>query len=316
MSRSRVLITCPQLQRTVDEHRSTFDRHGIDPIVPPVVQQLTESQLIELLPGVDGIIVGDDPLTADVLASATSLRIISKWGVGVDNIDLATAAELGIPVTNTPGMFGDEVADVVIGYLILLARHLHHVDRQVREGLWAKIEGVSLAGRTLGIIGLGAIGRAVAVRAAAIGMSVIGSEVFEPNATAAERQGVAVMPRDEVLATCDTLSLNCPLTQQNRHMIDARALALMRPGAWIINTARGGLIDEPALVAALASRHVAAAALDVFEVEPLPPDSALRTFDNVILGAHNSSNTREAVHRTSLLAIENLVRGLEERQRA
>jgi D-3-phosphoglycerate dehydrogenase len=312
---ARVLITCPQLQRTIHEHGATFDAAGIGIIVPPVVQQLSEAELIGLLPGVDGIIAGDDPLSDRVLQSADRLRIISKWGVGVDNIDLGAAAELGIRVTNTPGMFGDEVADVVIGYLILLARQLHRIDERVRTGEWAKIEGVSLAGRTIGVIGLGAIGRAVAERALALRMRVIGSEVSEPNAAAAEHLGVAVMPFGNLLREADVISLNCPLTAENRHMLDAAAIASMNRGAWIINTARGPLIDEAALVEALVAGQVGAAALDVFEVEPLPMDSPLRRLGNVILGSHNGSNTAEAVRRTSIKAIENLVRGLAEVQR-
>jgi D-3-phosphoglycerate dehydrogenase len=312
---TRVLVTCPQLQRTIDEHRSTFAAAAIEVLLPPVVQQLSEAELIEHLRDADGIIVGDDPLTEAVLERATRLRTISKWGVGIDNVDVAAAARLGIRVTNTPGMFGNEVADVVIGYLIMLSRQLHRVDDRVRRGEWAKIEGVSLAGRTLGIIGLGAIGQAVGRRGIALGMTVIGSEVFEPNAVAAESLGVAVMPQKRLLRECDVLSLNCPLTVENRRMIDADALASMRRGAWIVNTARGPLVDEIALVEALRSGQIGAAALDVFEVEPLPADSPLRTFDNVILGAHNSSNTAEAVRRTSVQAIENLIQGLAEVRR-
>jgi D-3-phosphoglycerate dehydrogenase len=312
MNRARVLITCPQLQRTIDEHRSQLEEGGIEIVLPPVVQQLSEVELMALLPGADGIIVGDDPLSARVLHSADRLRIISKWGVGIDNIDLRTAAELGIRVTNTPGMFGEEVADVVIGYLILLARRLHHVDALVRSGEWPKIEGVSLSGRTMGIVGLGAIGQAVAKRAVAMGIEVMGADVDERNAAAAAAVGVRIADFAELLPQVDVLSLNCPLTEDNRHMINAASLMTMRRGAWIINTARGPLIDESALVDALASGQVGAAGLDVFEAEPLPADSPLRQSDNVILGSHNSSNTVEAVRRTNLRAIQNLMTGLDE----
>lgn len=312
MTAVRVLITCPQLQRTIDEHRATFAEAGVEVILPPVVQQLSEEELIDALPAVDGIIVGDDPLTATVLRHADRLRVIAKWGVGIDNIDLAVAAERGIRVTNTPGMFGDEVADVVIGYLVLLARRLHEVDRRVRAGEWAKHEGVSLAGRTLGVVGLGAIGRAVATRAMAMRMTVIGAEIVRANADEAAVVGVEVMERADVLHASDIVSLNCPLTDETRHMIDADALAAMKRGVWIVNTARGPLIDEAALVEALRSGAVGAAALDVFEAEPLSSTSPLRGFENVVLGAHNASNTAEAVRRTSIRAIDNLLRGLSE----
>ncbi|HET7180704.1 MAG TPA: phosphoglycerate dehydrogenase [Candidatus Limnocylindrales bacterium] len=310
-----IIISCVQLQRTLDEHRARLDARGAVLIVPPVNQQLTEPELIELIPGVDGIVAGDDHLTRAVLERADRLRIVSKWGVGTDAIDHAAAAELGIRVTNTPGMFGDEVADVVIGYLILLARHLHRTDSAVRGGNWYKPEGVSLGGRTLGIVGLGHIGQAVARRGLAMGMRIVGSEVAAANAAAAASLGVEVMDLDTVLASSDAISLNSPLTPETRHLLDADRLARMRRGAWVINTGRGGLIDEPALIDALHSGQVGAAALDVFEVEPLPMDSPLRELDQVILGSHNSSNTLEAGRRTSERAIDNLIRGLDEVRR-
>jgi phosphoglycerate dehydrogenase-like enzyme len=315
VSSLRALITCPQLQHTFDEHRAELDALGIEAILPPVVQQLSEDELINLIPGVDGIIVGDDPLTDRVLSRAERLRVISKWGVGVDNIDLDAAVRLGIRVTNTPGMFADEVADVAIGYLILLARQLHRIDTGVRGGRWLKIEGVSLAGRTLGIVGLGAIGRAVARRAIALGMDVVGTDISSDNADAGAALGVRLASLESLLPEIQVLSLNCPLTKDNRHMIDAATLGSMPRGVWIINTARGPLIDEAALASALADGHVAAAALDVFETEPLPSDSPLRKFESVILGSHNGSNTSEAVRRTNVRALENLVRGLAEVRR-
>lgn len=312
MSRWKVLITSPQLQRTLDSHRSTLDAHSIEAVTPPVVQALSEAELLELVPGMDGIVVGDDPLTATVLARAHGLRAIAKWGVGIDNIDLDAARDRGIRVTNTPGAFGDEVADVVIGYLVLLARGLHRIDREVRHGEWAKPEGVSLAGRTIGVVGLGDIGAAVAKRTLAMGMHVLGSDPDVARRDLAQQAGVQIVQVDQLLPMVDVVSLNCPLTPQTFHMLDSAALGRLRPRAWIINAARGGLIDEPALVEALAEGRVGAAALDVFETEPLPLDSPLRGMDNVILGSHNASNTRDAVERTSARAIENLIASLEE----
>jgi D-3-phosphoglycerate dehydrogenase len=306
-----VLITSPQLQRTVDKHRETLRAHGINAVTPQVVQALSEEEMLRLVPGVDGIIVGDDPLTARVLAAANRLRAISKWGVGIDNIDLEAARSRGIRVTNTPGAFGAEVADVVIGYLVLLARGLHRIDHRVRQGEWPKPEGVSLAGRTIGIVGLGDIGLSVAARTLAMGMSVIGAELDPARHDHAASLGVRIVLLDDLLGTADIVSLNCPLTPETHHMLDRGAFARLKRGAWIINTARGGLIAEEALVTALSDGTVAAAALDVFEAEPLPADSKLRGFDNVILGSHNSSNTRDAVDRTSARAIDNLIDSLK-----
>ena len=312
MSQETIVISCVQLQESLSEHRAPFDARGARLIVPPVVQQLSEAELLAIIPDVDGIVAGDDQLTRPVLERAGRLRIISKWGIGTDAIDLDAARELGIRVTNTPGMFGDEVADVALGYLILLARQLHVVDRDVRAGRWSKPSGTSLAGRTLGVVGLGDIGLAVARRGLAIGMHVLGVELDTARAAAAAESGVQVSDLATLLQTADAVSLNCPLTPQTRHMMDASRLASMRRGAWIINTARGALIDEVALVAALESGQIGAAALDVFEMEPLPADSPLRSFDQVVLGSHNGSHTVEAGHRTSELAIDNLIRGLDE----
>jgi D-3-phosphoglycerate dehydrogenase / 2-oxoglutarate reductase len=311
----RILISCVQLQRSLADHRGRLDERHAELLVPPVEQQLSEADLLELIPGVDGMIAGDDQVTRAVLERADRLRIVSKWGVGTDAIDLAAAAELGIRVTNTPGVFGDEVADVVIGYLVLLARHLHQIDSAVRAGAWAKPEGVSLAGRTMGVIGLGHIGRAVARRALAMNMRVLGFEIDPGNRATAAELGVEVVGLEPLLADSHVISLNAPLTPETHHLLDAAHLGRMRRGAWIINTARGGLIDESALVAALGSGHVGAAALDVFEVEPLPAESQLRQLPQVILGAHNASNSSDAGHRTSEKAIDNLIRGLDEVRR-
>ncbi|MEO5741454.1 MAG: phosphoglycerate dehydrogenase [Vicinamibacterales bacterium] len=284
-------------------------------IAPPVIQQLGVRELLGMVGEIDGMIAGDDELTREVLLEAPRLRIISKWGIGTDSIDLSAAAELGIRVTNTPGMFGDEVADVVIGYLVLLARKLNEIDRNVRAGQWTKPVGVSLGGRTIAVIGLGDIGMAVCRRALTMGLRVVGTDVDPAPTSRAAEMGVEVLDLDRALAEADVVSLNCPLTSRNRHMLDGRRLGRLRKGAWIINTARGGLISETALAERLANGTVGAAALDVFETEPLPMDSPLRSAPNMILGSHNSSNTIEASLRTSERAIENLFIGLDEVRR-
>jgi phosphoglycerate dehydrogenase-like enzyme len=307
---TRVLITCPQMLRHADEYRTRLAAVGIDADTPDVVQQLSEDELVAIIDRYDGAIAGDDQYTARVLEHATRLRIVSKWGVGVDNIDLQAAEARGIRVSNTPGAFGDEVADVIVGYLVLLARQLHRTDARAKAGEWPKIRGFSLAGKSLGVIGLGAIGQGVARRALAMDMRVLGQDV---DPTAEQRSallGTEIVTIPELLRQADVVSLSCPLTPASRHLIDAVALRTMKPGSYLINASRGGLVDEPALIEALASGHLAGAALDVFEVEPLPAASPLRDFENVILGAHNASNTEEASQRVNELALENLLDGL------
>ena len=315
MSDLRVLITCPQMQRTARPHVERLERLGIRVELPEVEQQLSEADLLPMIARFDGMIAGDDVVSAAVLKAAPRLRVVAKWGVGMDNIDRSAAASLGIRVVNTPDVFAEEVADVALGYLILLARGLHLIDRAVREGTWRKIEGVTLAGRTLGIVGLGSIGRATARRGIAVGMTVLGADPLEASRDEAARLGVEVVELDDLVAASDAISLHCPLTDATWHMMDAARLARMQPGSWIINTARGHVIDEAALIATLRAGRLAAAALDVYETEPLPADSPLRKMDQVILGSHNASNTRQAVERVNVLATENLLRGLEEVRR-
>jgi D-3-phosphoglycerate dehydrogenase len=296
------------MQNELETFRADLERRGIELVVPEIThQQLNEDELLEIMPEIDGVIAGDDIFSAPVLEASKRLRILSKWGVGTDAIDKEAAARLGIPVTNTPGMFGADVAEVALSYMLMLARGMHRVDRAVREGTWLKLEGETLAGKTVGVVGLGSIGLGVCQRVKAFDMHVIGFDPWPESQERARAIGVEVVELDDLFARCDYLSLNAPLTPDNRHMVNARTLGLMKRGAKVVNTGRGPLVDEAALVDALRSGQVGAAALDVFEVEPLPMDSPLRAFDNVILGAHNGSNTREAVARTSARAVENLL---------
>lgn len=308
----RVLITCPQLQRSIEHYRGLFAEHGIEVELPHLVQQLSESDLLEIIDRFDGVIAGDDEFTAKVLQKAKRLKVIAKWGVGVDAIDLDASKRLGIRVSNTPDAFADEVADVVMCYVILLARRLHELDQSVRSGGWAKIEGVSLRGKTLGLVGVGSIGQAVIRRALIAGMSPIGYDVAAIPTPFVEETGLLVADLNELLQGSDFVSLNCSLTPGSRHLLGPREFALMKKGAHVINTARGALIDETALVRALEEGRIAGAALDVFENEPLPISSPLLKFDNCIFGTHNSSNTHEAVMRVNEIAIRNLFEGLDE----
>jgi D-3-phosphoglycerate dehydrogenase len=307
----RVVVTCPPMLLTSSEWLSTLTDRGIEVELPAVTQHVARADLERILPTCDGIIAGDEPLDRALLSSAPRLRIIARWGVGMDNVDHEAARELGIVVRNTPAAFANEVADVAIGYAIMVTRHLNAIDAGVRAGGWPKPQGVSLAGRTLGVVGLGAIGRAVVRRGVAMGMSVVGTDPDPRAQAAAAELGASVFDVDEVFALAHVLSLNCPLTPETRHIVNARRMALMPPGAFVVNTGRGPLVDEEALIAGLRSGAIAGAALDVFESEPLPADSPLRTFPNVILGSHNASNTVEAVRRVNRLAIENLLAVLQ-----
>jgi D-3-phosphoglycerate dehydrogenase len=308
----RVLITCPHLQKTIEPYRSLFAERDIEVEVPPLLQQLNEAELLEIIDRFDGVIAGDDFFTAKVLEKGKRLKIVAKWGIGLDAIDLEAAKKLGILVRNTPDVFADEVADVVLGYIVLLARGLHKLDQSVRNGGWLKIQGRSLRGKTLGVIGVGSIGQAVVQRGVALGMSVVGYDVASIPESFVQETGMTQESLELLLQVSDFISLNCNLTASNYHFLGEKQFDLMKEGVCLINTARGPLIDETTLVKALTAGKVAGAALDVFEAEPLPMESPLRQFDNCIFGTHNASNTLEAVMRVNEMAIQNLLTGLED----
>ncbi|MGH3026273.1 MAG: NAD(P)-dependent oxidoreductase, partial [Gaiellaceae bacterium] len=218
------------MQNCIEEFRDRFTELGIEIDLPPVVQALSEEELSAMIDGYDGIIAGDDPLTAKVLDKARRLRIISKWGVGTDGIDLDAAQTRRIVVTNTPGVFGDAVADVAAAYMVMLARQLHRIDASVRAGGWWKHEGTELRGKTLGVVGFGTIGRAVAQRGHGFGMSVIAHDSADVSMAAADAD-VELVDRDAVFRRADFLVLCCPLTTATRHLVNAETLAQMKLGS-------------------------------------------------------------------------------------
>jgi D-3-phosphoglycerate dehydrogenase len=290
--------------------QSEFEKRQSTVFCPRFTQSLTVPELLELVPQYEGWIIGDDPATAEVFAAgrAGRLQAAVKWGVGTDNVDFAGAKASGYEVKNTPGMFGEEVSDVALGYLLSLARDLHAIDRGVRCGAWPKPSGVSLNGKTVALAGFGNIGRATARKLLAFGLRVIAYDPFFKPDPALPVEN-AEWP--ERLGEADFVVLTCALTPSSRHMLNADTLAMLKPGTRIVNVGRGPLIHEAALVAALQSGHVHSAALDVFEEEPLPAGSPLRALEHCLFGSHNSSNTIEAVRRTSLTAIELLFKDLK-----
>jgi len=310
----KILVTCPPMLRQIDRFRATFASRGAEVTCPPVVQTLSVPELMRIVPEHDGWIIGDDPATGEVLAAGVRghLRAAVKWGIGVDNVDFAAARGLGLPIANTPFMFGREVADVAMSYVVALARETFLIDRAVRAGGWAKPVGISLAGKIGAIAGFGDIGRNIARRMLAADMSVV---VYDPAfQSAGGLEAVRPMRWPDGIEEVDFLVLACSLTSQNRHMVDAGLLSRAKRGLRIVNVARGPLIDETALAAALGDGRVHSAALEVMEEEPLPATSPLRAFDRCLFGSHNGSNTLDAVVRASERAIELLFEFLERRR--
>ena len=293
----RLLLTAPPMLGAIETFRPLLAERGFEVTAPSIVQTMTEDELVAMIPQFDAWIAGDCPVSRRVMQAgqAGRLRAIVKWGVGVDNVDFAAARDLGVAVTNTPGVFGNEVADVALGYVIALARETHLIDREVRAGGWPKPAGLSLNECRTALVGYGNIGRAIAHRLRACGTTVT---VYDPLARDLEPGCLpAVWP--ERLEDADFLVLACALTDSSRHLVDERALARCRRGVRIVNVSRGALIDERALERALARGHVHSAALDVFESEPLPAASPLRAHGRCIFGSHNGSNTVHGVARAS-----------------
>jgi D-3-phosphoglycerate dehydrogenase len=306
-----VLISAPYLIPVLDQFRPLFESAGIELRVASVRERLAEGELRQYAGEVDGIICGDDPLTAEVLrAAAPRLKVISKWGTGIDSIDRAEAERLGIRVFNTPGAFTEAVADSVMGFVLAFARRIPWTDRELKRGGWGKPACRSLAECSLGVVGVGAIGKAVLRRARAFGMSLLGNDIVSIDPAFLAETGVAMVSLQELLEGSDFVSLNCDLNPTSIGLIDAAALARMGPSAVLINTARGPVVDEKALVASLRDGRLAGAALDVFEDEPLPLDSPLRSMDHVLLSPHNANSSPWAWARVHRNTIDNLFRGL------
>lgn len=307
-----VLISAPYMIPFLPRFKPVFDHFALDLIVAEVHERLEEEQILAYAGQFDGTLCGDDRYSARVIeACLPRLKVISKWGTGIDSIDQAACRRLGVMVGNTPNAFTLPVADSVLGYMLDFARRLHWMDREMKRGNWEKIPGRSLSECTLGVVGVGNVGKAVLRRARAFGMKLLGNDIVNIAPDFILENGVEMTSLPDLLARADFISLNCDLNPTSLHLINAPTLACVKPGAVLINAARGPIIDEPALVDALQTGKLAGAALDVYEQEPLPLDSPLLKMDNVMLAAHNSNSSPAAWERVHWNTIRNLLVGLK-----
>jgi phosphoglycerate dehydrogenase-like enzyme len=265
---------------------------------------VAEGQAIDLLQDVDAAIISSCPLTDHVLAHARKLKVIAIRGVGYDSVDVAAATARGIPVIVAPG-FTDSVADYTFALMLAVTRQVAQADRSVRAGRWEVLVSTNICGKTLGIVGLGRIGKAVARRARGFDMNVLATDVVQDEAFAREYD-VTYLPLPELLQRADIVSINAPLSGQTRHLIDDQALRLMKPTAFLINTARGGLVDEEALATVLREGRLAGAGLDVFQQEPLR-HNPFQGLDNVVLSPHLAAYSREGLREAGVLAAQGVV---------
>lgn len=303
-----ILITCePFVQSGADAMRRLRDA-GCELVTAPKFGPLTAEELTPLLNSAHAVVADLDHFTADVIRAAPKLKLIARWGVGCDAIDLDAANDRGVMVANTPGVLEETVADMTFALLLGATRGLATGHESMRAGDWSRTWGTGVHGRTLGLIGCGRIGTAVARRAKAFNLRVIAHDLAPRDE--AKELGVEFYDLNSVLAESDFLSLHAALTPQTRDMLNAEAFGRMKPGAILINTARGGLVDEAALVSALNDGRIGGAALDAYVVEPLPAEHPLRTARNVLLTPHVASFTRDTGEAMGRLAADNILAAL------
>ena len=266
----------------------------------------SEEENIAELRGADAVIAWGECYTNKILAAVPELRVIARAGVGFDRVDVAAATKRGVAVTITPNANYEAVAEHAIALIFALARCIVTDDKKVRDAQWPRHSMVPVRGRTLGIVGLGRIGRSVATRALGLKMNVVAAEKF-PDQEFVDQHNVQLVDLDTLLATADVITLHCPLTDETRGIINAQALATMKPEAFLVNTARGGLIVESDLYEALKSGQIAGAGLDVQENEPALPGNSLFELENIVFSAHNAGNDQTSVELMGLHAAQYIV---------
>ncbi len=307
----QILFTAPYMIPFVDRFKPVLEKYDMELLVPEVRERMEEADLLRYAGQFDGAICGDDRYTERVIQlCAPRLRVISKWGTGVDSIDAEACSRYGVTLCRTLNAFTLPVADTVLGYILAFARRQPWMDREMKSGKWEKIPGKALNEFTLGVIGVGNIGKAVTRRARAFGMKIYGTDIIPVDHVLIAETGIQMTDLKSLLMKSDFVSVNCDLNPTSFHLIDRETLACARPGAVLINTARGPIVHEEALIEALQTGRLAGAALDVFEHEPLPLESPLMKMDNVMLAPHNSNSSPAAWERVHWNTIRNLVEGL------
>lgn len=302
-----VVITTEPIFQAPGPHVDILRKEGFEVRFPREVPLLTESVLLEAMHKAEAVIAGgSDPYNASVLDRLPDLRVIARFGVGYERVDVEAATKRGIAVTITPNGNHEAVAEHAMAFLLALTRHIVRNDRDVRQGRWEKDMLIPLRGKTLGIVGLGRIGKSLAVRAAAFKLHVLAYDPYPDIAFARERE-IEFVDLDTLLARSDFVSLHLPLTPETRGIIDRTRLSRMKPGSFLINTARGGLVAEDDLVSALQSGHLAGAGLDVFAQEPPPLDHPLFALEKVVLAPHVAAGDTQSVHDMAMGSAQNII---------
>ncbi len=300
-------VVCTSLNSEEGPHLPVLKAGGFEVVQPPHGYNLYDpAKLLPLVRDCEAVVAGSEPWPEHLIAACPKLRVLSRTGVGFDAIDLSACDRHRVVVATTPGVNHHAVAEHTFALLFGVARGFPARDQYVRACTWKRFSTPRIIGTTLGIVGLGRIGRAVATRAIGLGMKVIAFDPY-PNREFVEQWGVELADLDSLLRRSDYVSLHLPMGQETKHIMNAAAFAKMKPGSVLINTARGLLVDEVALVDALNSGHLRGAGLDVFEVEPLPGDSPLLRMDNVLLSGHLAGLDHESQRDTLTMCAETIV---------
>ncbi|ADK14230.1 MULTISPECIES: phosphoglycerate dehydrogenase [Clostridium] len=305
----KILITPRSFGKHSKKPFELLKQRGFELVVNPYGRILTQDEMIKEVADVDGIIIGVDPLNAEVLKHAKKLKVISKYGVGTDNIDLNYAKNNNITITITKGANSDAVADYAFALMISVARKIVTIDRGCRKLDWSKVTSIGMYGKTLGLIGLGNIGKGVAKRAKGFDMKVLAYDVYK-DMNFASRNNVQYVTIEKILKEADFISIHLPLTKETKYIIGEKELNMMKENAVIVNTARGGLIDENALYDALKNNRIWGAGIDVFEQEP-PKNKELLDLNNIVVGSHCAASTFEAVDNMGIMAANNIIENIK-----
>lgn len=307
----KVMIAPSPLANLKGDFLTVLSGAGFEFVYPKKAAQMNEPDLFEQMAGISASLAGSEPYTRAVFTAFPRLKIVARVGVGYDAVDVQAATDHGVVVTTAPGTNQDAVSEHCFTLILALAKNLLHQHPLIRDGFWPRQANLPLRGKTLGLVGLGRIGKSMTTRAQAFGMKVIAYDPF-PDVAFAEKSGVRLMPLDDLLGTADYVSLHLPATPQTRHLINAERLKLMKPTAFLINTARGAVVDEPALYEVLRDKKIAGAGLDVFDEEPPLPTNPLLKLDNVVMTAHTAGvdlQSRDDMARKAAECIAAVSRG-------
>lgn len=311
----KVLVSASHFDTLCKEAWSLLEKNGHEVVFDPhrSFPSYSYEELVKILPDIDAAIIGMDVYNEEVFKIAPKLKCVCKFGVGVDNINLEDAKKYGVKACNCPGQNSNAVAELTIVFIINALRRIIPLHKAMEKSTWARYLGEELSGKTVGLFGFGAIARLVAKKLAAFDVTVKAYDLY-PNEAAAKELGVEMVTQDEIIETCDIVSLHAPATKENYHLFNDEAFARMKDGAYLINAARGALVDLDALAAALQSGKISGAALDAFEVEPLPADAAILKCENIVLTPHTGAETLQAYHKVSMVAAQNVIDTLADKE--